>query len=458
MFDRTRILLRQAEEAARSDRCEEALDLVARPEIADHYRAVRLRDQLAARLAERAREQLRQGNSQAAWQDLRQAEIAGAAPAKLNDVRGELLDHVVAEIKTFLDSGNPKQALVIADKLKGRTADGSEYRRLREAAIWWDRGLTAATNGMFSQAIENLETAQRHLVNNEAIVQKIRSLRADLDRSVSIRSQLQDALSAQDWPVVLKLADGLLELAPACREGNQLRDEALRRLGVHVPNGSPKPVAYARPVDREVADATGNPHGRFILWVDGIGGFLVCLNRVVTIGQATPGTVVDIPIFGDLSRMHATLVRDEEGYTLRSDREIYVNDKATKQSPLKNGDLIRFGRSVKARFSLSCPFSETARLDIESPHRLHLSMSGILLMAETCVLSPSSQANVRVPHAADQVVLCRQSGGIWCRTEGSLEIDGRPQTGRGPLQLTSRATVGDLSFSLEPLKSLLNQV
>src|SRR5882762_3968462 len=111
MFGQWRLTLRQAEEAIRSERFEEALELARRPEIADHRQAGVLRDKIAARLVDRAREHLQQGHSQAAWHDLRQAELAGALSAKVVSVRDELTERGAAEVRAALDAGNPGQAI-----------------------------------------------------------------------------------------------------------------------------------------------------------------------------------------------------------------------------------------------------------------------------------------------------------------------------------------------------------
>src|SRR5213078_2141129 len=44
---------------------------------------------------------------------------------------------------------------------------------------------------------------------------------------------------------------------------------------------------------------------RFFLWVDGVGGYLVCLSPRVTFGQATAEGPIDVPLFADVSRLHA---------------------------------------------------------------------------------------------------------------------------------------------------------
>ena len=59
------------------------------------------------------------------------------------------------------------------------------------------------------------------------------------------------------------------------------------------------------------------PGPRFMMWVDGVGGYLTCLSDEVRIGQAVAGNPVEIPVIGDLSRNHVTIVRQGEGYLIR---------------------------------------------------------------------------------------------------------------------------------------------
>ena len=462
MFGSWRLTLRQVEEAVRLDRLDEALELAGRPDVADHRKAVRLRARIAARLAERAREQMQQGHSQAAWRDLRRAEQAGAPAMKLVSVRGEFMKQGLAEVRDYLDMGNPRQARSLAEQLKQR-GDSTDLRRLSEAAACWERGEEAASVGEFPRATHCLETALKHLGQHAGLEQRLRSLRTDTERAVGLREKLHSALAVQDWPGVLQVADSLLDLASECREAVHARDEAWRRLG-GVPCTRAVTMQHAGSqntpeslADCGVRDAGSGLRDRFILWIDGVGGYLVCLADVITIGQAGPENAVDIPIFGDLSRQHAILLRDDEGYLIRSDRGSSVNGRPVKQSPLRHGDVVRLGRSVELRFSTPCPVSETARMNLTSGHRLQLSLAGILLMAQTCVLGPSVRANVQVP-SSGQAILYRQGSELWCRTDGNLEIDGQTHEGRGPLRSCSRLTFDDWSFTLEPLNSRLSQV
>ena len=56
---------------------------------------------------------------------------------------------------------------------------------------------------------------------------------------------------------------------------------------------------------------------RFLLWIDGVGGFLLLTQPVVTIGGPN-GADADIQLLASLSRRHATLHRDAGGYLLEA--------------------------------------------------------------------------------------------------------------------------------------------
>ena len=214
---------------------------------------------------------------------------------------------------------------------------------------------------------------------------------------------------------------------------------------------TPRAPAPPRPVAR--AEAT-SPKGRFLLWVDAVGGYLVCLDDRIVLGRAGPDSHADIPLMGDLSRSHATLVRNGEGYLLKAHQASFVNGKAVAdQVVLRDGDVIRLGSTVELEFRQPSPVSATARLSIVSRHRLPLAVDGVLLMAETCIVGDALQAHIPAPALKSPVVLYRQAGTLWCRAEGAFDVDGRTCASRAPLTLHSSVLGDGFSFSLEPLGS-----
>ena len=201
--------------------------------------------------------------------------------------------------------------------------------------------------------------------------------------------------------------------------------------------------------------AVKNPSGksRLLLWVDAVGGFFVCQGNEITLGQAVPGSTVDIPLLADLSRHHATIRRDEEGYTIEPIRDVRLDRRAISEvSWLSDGSLLELGPALKMRFRRPHPLSATARLDFVTHHRTQPSATAVLLMADTCVLGPSESNHIVCPHWPHDVVLYRQHGGLYCRAAGGLEIDGKSYPQQGPLGLQSHVMGDGYSFSLEEFR------
>jgi hypothetical protein len=197
---------------------------------------------------------------------------------------------------------------------------------------------------------------------------------------------------------------------------------------------------------------SAQPKDRFLLWVDAVGGFLVCPQREVVVGLAVPDSAVDIPIQGDLARRHATILRDAEGYVLTPEAETRIDGRLLR-GPVVLGDksLIELGPAVKLRFRRPHPLSATARLEPASHHRTRPAVDGVLLLAESCVLGPSPMSHVVARHWRDGILLFHHGDELRCRVAGRLEIDGAVWRGEGPIQRNSHVAGSDFSLSLETL-------
>ena len=125
-------------------------------------------------------------------------------------------------------------------------------------------------------------------------------------------------------------------------DGNARAGAASPAAGPRRMPGPPRPMARA--------EAAG-PKGRFLLWVDAVGGYLVCLDDRILLGRAGPDSHADIPLMGDLSRNHATLLRNGDGYSLQAHHASFINGKpVVKQAVLHDGDVIRLGSTVELEF------------------------------------------------------------------------------------------------------------
>ena len=190
---------------------------------------------------------------------------------------------------------------------------------------------------------------------------------------------------------------------------------------------------------------------RFVIWVDAVGGFLVCMGDEVTFGQATPDASVDVPVVADIARRHATIRRDPEGYVLDPSGDTWLDGRRLESAaPLADAAALRLG-SVVLRFRRPHPLSATARVELASRHRVQPSCDAVLLLAQSCVLGPKPTSHVVCPDWQHEVVLFYSAGTLHCRVVGEFEIDGRSHTGSGPLARNSRVAGDGFSFSLEPV-------
>ena len=190
--------------------------------------------------------------------------------------------------------------------------------------------------------------------------------------------------------------------------------------------------------------------GKLLLWIDGVGGYLICLKPRVSLGQAGRETTPDLAILAAIARHHATIQRDAEGYILEAVRSTALNGQAAAKAFLRSGDRLTLGSACQLVFSQPVPISASARLDLVSGQRWQQPVSAVLLMAETLVIGPGPQAHVVIDELQQPVVLFRpRQQGLAIRYAGNLVIGGRECRERGALVPGARVTADGVSFALE---------
>jgi len=496
MLGHWRIILRQADEAAKAGRFNDALALASRPDIADHHHAVQLRGRMALELVARAGRRGDADDLAGAIEDLGLAETSGAAPDALAAARLSLADRVAAEVRGDLDAGEPGRVVERVESLTRHKIGGPSLRRTRETAEAWQSALDEARRGEFGRAYDQLDRAERLAAGaaGPALAAARREVEARQKAAGPKVEALYAALEKGQWAETLNAAEAVLEAVPEHPAARQSRTRAWQQIAAIGPSSSlpgrgsrtpqsaavvdaadarghatppgpageaapivwlgpvTKPAAPNGPASRPLARAgEAGPKGRFLLWVDAVGGYLVCLDNQVVLGRAGPDSHADVPLMGDLSRNHATLTRDGDGYVLRAHQPTFVNNRPVQSTPLRDGDVIRLGATVELEFRQPSPVSATARLAVVSRHRLPLAVDGVLLMAETCIVGNTPQAHIPAPAITEPVVLYRQGTSLWCKAAGGFEVDGRDCASRAQLTLQSSVLGDGFSFSLEPL-------
>jgi len=341
----------------------------------------------------------------------------------------------------LLDAGEAAPAAEAAAQLRERGVRVADLDHREEAAKEWARAREQAERGEFAQAMLALERARRLLPANAALEACHRIVKEREQAFPNALVQLHSAAREGRWQDVLRSAEQVLALAPNHAEARKLRGQAWRSLEPVTEVTTP-----ARP--QQPPDAAG-PVDQYLLWIDGIGGFLVCLGNTVTFGQATPDARVDVPIFADVSRHHATLTRDSEGYLLQSVRTVQVNGQTVEKALLHAGDRVTLGTSCQFQFRQPVPLSASAVLELVSGHRLRLAVNAVVLMADTIVLGPGPQAHVIMPDLRQPVILYRHKDGLGIRCPGDALISGKPCKERGVIEPGSTVAGEDFSLGLE---------
>jgi hypothetical protein len=448
------LAVRQVQAAVAAGRLEEARRLFFRPAVRRHPRYRELQNSLALALIARSRRKLERDKAAAAWQDLLLAEQTEAAVNETARLRNDLSNRELERIHGLLDGGELAQVLDTIDGLRDRSVSVPELGPLEEAAREWLQAQEEVSGGDFGRALGRVEHIRALLPGRFALLEELAdTLKRRQGTFGPLLAQLREAYDGQRWPEVVALAEQVLALAPAHSEASRLRSRAYRELQPATDVLEPPAVTAAGP--REVPVDAGQ---RFLLWVDGVGGYLVCLGERITLGQATADTYVDVPLCADVSRLHAVLTREGGSYLLEGVRPVLVNAEPVDKAILQSNDRVTLGNSFQFQFRQPVPVSASARLDLVSGHRLPLAVDAVLLMADTLVFGPGTQAHVSMPDVSQPVVLFRQKDGLGVRHAGALRVDGRACHERANLLPGASVAGTDFAFALEPVGPRLGRM
>ena len=451
MFGSAWLTLRQAREALATGRLEEAARLLSQPSVRGHKKAFALQNQVVHSFIERAERHFRSDAIPQAWEDLRLAEMLAPNDPIVEKFRQKVLSLGLAEVKAALEAGRPGRAAEAVARLRDRGVRPAEIQPFDEVARNWLLARESADTGEFAIALQTMERLGKLLppptTGLEDYTAQLNERREAYQQGIV---ELHEAAEQRRWRDVVKLAGQVLAVAPQSAEVRKVRADAWKAIDPDTTLPGGQRVPSSAEIQLPITDSRAGGPRRLMLWIDGVGGYLICLMNRVTFGQATGDAPVDVPLFADVSRMHATISRDAEGYVIEAARPVLVNGKPQTKSSLQPGDRVTLGASCQFIFHLPVPVSTSARLELVSGHKLPYSINGVLLMADSLVLGPGEQVHVPVPDRQENLVLFRHKDGLGLRCPGEFQVDGQHCKDRGVLGLQAAATGSDFSLALEP--------
>src|SRR5262249_20248981 len=280
------LTVRQAQEALKNGRLEEAHRLLGQSACDGHKRAWELQGQLARAFVERGKRHLEQEEASKAWNDLVHAEQLGPVDGETGVLRQALTRKGLAEVHKLLETGEPGLASDAIAHLRERSVRQPELTLLEEAARDWGEAQELAGRGEFSRALQFADRLRRLLPEPVRALEKFqRDLERGRETLTPLLVELQEAVEKGQWREVVQLSDQVLAIAPHHAEARRARSRAWKVI-------EPVTVAVAAhsvPASPPAPPSDGSSSSsRFLLWIDGVGGYLVCLGNQVTLGQATP--------------------------------------------------------------------------------------------------------------------------------------------------------------------------
>jgi tetratricopeptide (TPR) repeat protein len=431
--------------------------------------------QLISALLRRAENAMSMGNLASAWTDLTTAgKVAHSADEdQVSRLMNQLVEMTIEAADALLAMAKTTHAVQMIDQLSRRKIMDWRADRIRNVAQCLQLAEDFAASGKFTDAIEQLEQA-KNLQPSLPFVES--RLAAGRQRELQIKeltAELQSTALKCHWADVNKCCQKILTIAPKHQialdaqkhsVGQMQRKTSAGVRATHIPdrhrvsesnsffqieNSGPAPNETVCGFSTDTV-SNGSNADTFLLWVDGVGGYLVCTNEVNTIGQAVPESAISIPIVGDLRRRHARLETVDGHHLLHSLGSVSINGGAI-QSPveIKHQQTIEFDGGVKLKYAQSHPLSRTARLDFLSRHRTQPWSDAILLASKSIILGPNRNNHVFCPTWNSDLIIFRRKEKWYCRSSEPIEIDHQAVGTEGEIQFNSRIVGEDFSLTLE---------
>jgi len=225
-------------------------------------------------------------------------------------------------------------------------------------------------------------------------------------------------------------------------------------LGADAPNAlpgpAPPPLGSPAAAFQSLAAELSTP-SRLLLWVDGVGTYLLLFGDRVTFGRAGSSARPDIALAADISGLHAEILRTEDDYfVVAAQGGVEVGGQRVTRRLLSNGDTIALAPAARLTFELPTPLSPSAVLTLKN-QRIEGDVRKVILFKDHMLLGAEDTCHVQAAPATagqKQVILSAAASGILCRAQTPIQIDGAAAGLEAVVPLGAHVQIGNLTFTI----------
>jgi len=501
MFGSWRHNLNLARKAIAEGRLEKAVQIVRRDNLHQNKAGQRFIQSLVNQLLVRASRRTLDGKISLAWSDLSAAdEISLPKDRKCVQQRlNELVELTIEQADSFLNTSRPDRALSMVRELQRRRIADRRADEIGKVAGAIVAAQSSAAQGDFKTAVRQLSLAKSLRPELSYLDAKLAEFDSQQHQAYQLTRQLKHDLLQSRWGNAKKISAQLLKLAPDYRVAldalkrcfgksgsmddakNSIEFISEKRISrktftrskhqsgspivetdVHVMDdeNTELPKAGSSQDTNQGAKAGGAKDKlalprAFLLWVDGAGGYLVCCDESVLIGQAVPQSQIDVPILGDLSRRHMKILSSAGEHVAYPLAPSTINGSdIVAPEILKQDQVIGLGVKnltgrVEVQYSRPHPLASTGRLDLVSRHRIQPWADGIILMMDMIVIGPNSNSHIQCTEFDKEIVIFRRGDQLMCRCHDPIDINGVKKMGQQKIGMNSRISGENFSITLE---------
>jgi tetratricopeptide (TPR) repeat protein len=391
--------------------------------------AARLRTEDALVKAELA---LKRGDLEDAMDIVRATGLGRSKNGRAGDLLGQIKARTLERIRADLEQGRIDRAQAFVQRVIPLGKDGAELAELTEALARCRQAAEHVVAGRPGAALPLLRKVKAVCPSARWLDSAI----SDIKRAAEAYEELEAG------PLGLTLADA----TPMMGSGS-LDVDAVLASGNHRAQGTP--------MREQAMPARGSDSlpSRFVMQIDGVGGFLVFRDPRVSIGPISSSARPMLCLMTDPNTPVIVIERVEGDYFVRSQTPIEVNGKSVGEAMLRDGDRITLSPRCVLRFHLPNPASTTALLTISGARLNRPDIRQIVLMDRDILIGPYTNNHVRTDQLKDAIALFAQNGRLLCRAGESIFVDGRSLDPSVGLAVDKRVEIGKLSMVVARLEA-----